>query len=100
MTEQSGTDAATTIELPPRLDVGSCKALRDSVEEARDTPIALNAAGVEFVGGAGVELLLSAQAEWQAKGLDFQLTDHSDAFLKGLEQLGLTQSLLTEKATQ
>jgi anti-anti-sigma regulatory factor len=59
--------------------------------------LALDALHVEFLGGAGAELLLATHAEWSARGLAFEIKQPSDDFLKGMERLGLPHSCLLEK---
>ncbi len=85
------------IALPPRLDFAHCTELRLSIEASRGQPLSLDAGQVEFLGGAGAELLLSARAEWQARNLTFQLIEPSDDFLKGMDRLGLPHSELFER---
>lgn len=97
MTQSSEVGAAVEIALPGRLDLGSSKQVRTEIEAARGSPLMLKAGAVEFVGAAGAEILLAAHAEWAASGLDFQVTEQSESLTKGLSQLGLAQTFLTEK---
>ncbi|MBO9398242.1 STAS domain-containing protein [Shimia sp. R9_1] len=85
------------IALPQQLDFAHCSELRQAIEASRGQPLALDALHVEFLGGAGAELLLATRAEWAARGLAFEVKQPSDDFLKGMERLGLPHSSLLER---
>ena len=85
------------IRLPVRLGHAEAQALRPEIEAQRDQPLCLHAGEVEFLGAAGVELLLAARAEWRGKGIAFSLDAPSDGFLGGLDRLGLPHSALIEE---
>lgn len=96
MTKTKDIQKSDCIDLPVHLDLTTCAPLRQEIEAMRGQPISLNAHQVDFLGAAGAELLLAAQAEWRASDLTFDLTQPSEGFLAGMDQLGLPHSTLIE----
>lgn len=89
-----------TIGLPCRMDHAGVDRLRKDIESARGDALCLQAGAVEFLGGAGLELLLAARAEWQANALDFFISDPSRSFLEGLDRLGIPRSELVNEGCE
>ncbi|QGX99691.1 STAS domain-containing protein [Roseovarius faecimaris] len=94
MPSKTDANAECTIGLPVRLDLAAVADLRAGIESARDHALCLEADKVEFLGGAGAELLLAAQAEWQAHALAFSIAQPTAQFLTGLDRLGIPHSEL------
>lgn len=86
--------AINTLTLPARLDLQSAKPLKADLVERQDGDVCLDAANVEWVGGLGVQLLLSAQAAWQANNHSLMIENASEAFVEGLRRLGVTADLM------
>lgn len=86
--------AMNTLALPARLDLQSAKLLKADLSDMRDGDISLDAENVEWVGGLGVQLLLSAQAAWQANNHSLTIENASEAFVEGLRRLGVTADLM------
>lgn len=99
MTTQNTSPQADCIALPQQLDYAHCTELRLAIEASRGQPLALDAHHVEFLGGAGAELLLATRAEWTARDLAFELKQPSEEFLKGMERLGLPHDCLLERGS-
>lgn len=96
MTKKQNTSNSECIDLPVHLDLTTCAPLRQEIEARRGQPITLKALEVNFLGAAGVELLLAAQAEWKASQIAFDLVEPSENFLAGMDLLGLPHSTLIE----
>lgn len=94
------TSDAAHIDLPKTLDHAHATALRPQIEAVRGTPVSLNAAGCDFLGGAGAELLLAAHAEWQDAGVDFTVVSPSEKFVAGADCLGLQHSALFQEVSE
>ena len=94
--QQNEADAGLTL-LPERMDHAACFALRPEIEKHLGKDLRFSAANVDFVGGAGAELLLAAQADCAIRGLSFEIQSPSEAFQSGLGQLGLTDAFLSIK---
>ncbi len=96
MTDPLTGAAAPAIPLPPRLDLATGDRLRGALAAARGGAIRLDASGVDFLGGAGLEILLAARAEWRASGQSFTIANPSPEFTEGLRLLGLCPADLME----
>ena len=96
MPSSSDAISLTEIEMPARLDHAAALALRPEIETARDQSLKLDASKVDYLGGAGVELLLAVRAEWLGKDQDFAIDDPSEGFLQGMDRLGIPLGILTE----
>ena len=96
MSSSSDATSLAEIGLPARLDHAAALALRTEIETARGQPLTLHAAAVDYLGGAGAELLLAAQAEWRGKDLPFVIGAPSEGFLQGMDRLGIPQTTLIE----
>ncbi|MGR3713921.1 MAG: STAS domain-containing protein [Shimia sp.] len=99
MNTENTSSQADCIALPQQLDFAHCTELRLAIEASRGQPLALDAHQVEFLGGAGAELLLATRAEWVGRDLAFELKQPSDDFLKGMERLGLPHDCLLERGS-
>ncbi len=62
-------------------------------------PVTLSARDVHRLDAYRLQILISAERQWQMDGLEFQVTDMSPAFRAGLERLGMPPEHF-EKDTQ
>ena len=84
----SDAPAPTEIRLHPVLDLKAAAPLRDEFLAARGTPVTVDAADVQRLGGLCVQVLLSARATWAADDQPLVLKHPSDDFLEGLTLFG------------
>lgn len=83
---------ARQLKLDSVLDLRAAAPLAEQLGKLRGAKVAVNASDVERVGAQCVQVLLSAKKTWDDAGDSFALTNPSDAFLEGLDVLGLSQS--------
>ena len=74
--------------LPERLDFASCGDLYHELIQARGQALELSCAGVAHVGAPGLQLLVSAERQWQQDDLMCSFKDVSPAMRQGLHRLG------------
>lgn len=72
------------VTLPAVLDLGAAAPLRLLLLAGRGMALAVNASGVRQMGGLCLQVLLAAQAAWQADGLPFRILTPSAAFSDAL----------------
>ena len=65
------------LTLPPALDLGAAMPLHALLLAHRGADLDLDAAGVERLGGLGLQLLLAARATWQADGMTLRILNLS-----------------------
>ena len=87
-TTKDPTLAATELELPEKLDLSSCEALAKHLAAMRGHPVNLLASNVTFVGAPGLQLLLSAQRQWDEDKTSFRFHQVSLALREGTSLLG------------
>ncbi|MCA0872275.1 STAS domain-containing protein [Seohaeicola saemankumensis] len=90
-TDRSSRPQSAALQLPQHLDLTVCEDLSAQLMALRHTAVQISAAQVGFVGALALQLLLSAQRQWQADGAAFSVTDPSDAFREGTELLGFSE---------
>lgn len=88
------------IDLPKTLDHAHATALRLQIEAQRGGALTLYAQTCDFIGGAGAELLLAAQAEWIDAGHEFKVEGMSEKFVAGVVTLGLQHSTLFQEVSE
>lgn len=66
------------------LDLAAATPLWSSLCDARGAPLHLDASEVERIGGLCLQVLLAAQAQWRADGVEFSIVSPSAAFSDGL----------------
>ena len=71
---------AHSLKLPEVIDVASVQVLRTAILEHSESDLALDASAVERIGGLGIQLLLSAEKMWAAKGLTLSISTPSVVF--------------------
>ena len=76
------------VRLPEVMDLESAEVLAQDLLALRGCPVVLDAAGVERLGGLGLQVLLSARRTWREDHLHFAVVDASDAFQADLALLG------------
>ena len=78
-------EQGAVVRLPDVLDVKSADPLLRELLASRGQPIALDASGVQRLGGLGLQVLLSAQATWRADGHSLQITEAVGSALRELK---------------
>jgi chemotaxis protein CheX len=79
---------ATTVALGDNLDMNAAGPLTASLRAARGGPVALDASAVRRIGGQCLQVLLSAQATWDADGAPFEIVSPSAEFAEGVALMG------------
>ena len=70
------------------LNTHQASELADALASRRGAALALDASGVEHVGGLCLQLLAAAAATWRQDGHDFAVIEASEAFARDLALLG------------
>ncbi|MEM6388047.1 MAG: STAS domain-containing protein [Pseudomonadota bacterium] len=86
------------VTLSPKLDTAATAELRKNLLSAKDEDLVLDASSVEMIGGACLELLLSAGVLWKKAGHSITLENPSDQMADDLGRFGLTPDTLLEYA--
>jgi len=86
MTGQQSSQA--TLMLPQALDGPAAKPLVGALLALRGQPVLLDAQEVNRLGGLGLQVLLSAQATWQADGQRFDIVNFTPAMQATLALCG------------
>jgi len=81
------------IRLPELVDFTVCEDLAARIGAARHAELEVDASKVGFLGTLGLQLLLSAQSQWQRDKAAFSVTNPSSGFLDGLKELGVPGSV-------
>lgn len=74
--------------LPASLDLCAAAPLRTEVLVLRGQDLKVDASGVRHLGGQCLQVLLAAQASWQADGFDFQIAEPSIEFANSVAVFG------------
>ena len=74
--------------LPAVLDVHAAGSLKTELLALRGRSVALDASGVERLGGLSLQVLLSAARTWAADGQDFAVAPASAAFVEQCRAFG------------
>lgn len=85
------------MRLPQILDLGAATPLWASLSGARGQALHLDASDVERLGGLCLQVLLAAQAQWRADGVDFSIVNSSAAFAEGV-RLMAAKDLMPQEA--
>ena len=89
---------ASIIDLPERLDSAAALDLYKDIDRFKDAPLALDGSNVVKVGGLCLQVLITAQEEWQRRGLAFKIKSPSEALTEFLTALGREELLDSEPA--
>ena len=79
---------ASSVLLPPVIDTASVGALRVQLLEHRGLDLAVDASGVQRIGGLGLQVLLSAANLWAADGHALVIDNPSSVFTEMLRLTG------------
>ena len=77
------------VALPARLDSAAARRLASELAAQEGAALALDASGLEMLGAAGAEVLISAARTWKATGQALRLDGLSDKIRDDLDRLGL-----------
>ena len=83
------------LTLPEMLDLRAAAPLAAELMARRGTDTELDASRVRKLGGQCLQVLLSAQACWQAEGRRFRVVAPSSDFAEGVALLGASSLLPT-----
>ncbi|MEQ8481894.1 MAG: STAS domain-containing protein [Hoeflea sp.] len=91
-------DVATKVlKLPEVLDLNAANRLHEQVLTHKGENLELDASDVNRVGAQCVQILLSAAQSWQAEKQGFKVVKASDAYIKTLQLLGISEESLLPK---
>ncbi|MDP2119370.1 MAG: STAS domain-containing protein [Hoeflea sp.] len=94
----SSTDAAPkTLKLPEVLDLNAASRLHEQVLAHKGEDIDIDATDVSRVGAQCVQVLLAAAVSWRADDQSLKVKQASDAFIKTLQLLGISDEALLPK---
>lgn len=94
----SSTDAAPKIlKLPEVLDLNAASRLHEQVLAHKGEDIDIDATDVSRVGAQCVQVLLAAAVSWRAEDQRLKVNQASDAFIKTLQLLGISDEALLPK---
>lgn len=88
----------TRVPLASKLDTAATAELRKSLVAVRDDDVVLDAAAVEMIGAACLELLMSAGALWRKADRSITLENVSPQVTEDLGRFGLTPETILEYA--
>lgn len=77
------------VTLTGKLDFAAAEGLRVELAERRGTDLVLDASGVQHLGAAVLQVLISAVTSWRADGRSMTVTSASDEWLTALGEFGL-----------
>lgn len=87
--------AAEAVVLPERLDFSTVTRVAGDLRRVSGPDIVIDAGGVAHLGALGAQLLLAARASATARGGRLILSPASDAFVRAIHDLGLSERLVT-----
>lgn len=87
------------MRLPQVLDLGAATPLWSGFCDARGQPLHLDASEVERIGGLCLQVLLAAQAQWRADGVEFSIVNPSAAFADSV-RLMAANDLVAQEGVQ
>lgn len=86
-----------TLQLPDILDLRAASPLATSLLAIRGRQLTIDASHVERVGAQCLQVLLSARATWAVDGLSLMVVNPSEAFIEGVETLGVPINKFAEQ---
>tara|TARA_R110002020_G_scaffold65144_4_gene172198 strand:- start:4652 stop:4951 length:300 start_codon:yes stop_codon:yes gene_type:complete len=94
----SSTDVAPKVlKLPEILDLNAASRLHEQVLAHKGEDIDIDATEVTRVGAQCVQVLLAAALSWRADDQSLKVNKASDAFIKTLQLLGISDEALLPK---
>ncbi|KGF68501.1 chemotaxis protein CheX [Hoeflea sp. BAL378] len=94
----SSTDVAPKVlKLPEVLDLNAASRLHEQVLAHKGEDIDIDATDVTRVGAQCVQVLLAAALSWRAEDQSLRVNQASDAFIKTLQLLGISDEALLPK---
>jgi|CXWL01.1.fsa_nt_gi chemotaxis protein CheX len=72
------------MRLPQILDLGAAAPLWSGLSSVRGQALQVDASEVERFGGLCLQVLVAAQAQWRADGVEFSIVNPSSAFADGV----------------
>ena len=97
----SSIDAAPKVlKLPEVLDLNAAARLHEQVLAHKGEDIDIDATDVTRVGAQCVQVLLAAAVSWRAEDQSLTVKQASDAFIKTLQLLGISDEALLPKEIQ
>ncbi len=94
----SSDDAAPKIlKLPEVLDLNAASRLHEQVLAHKGEDIDIDATDVTRVGAQCVQVLLAAALSWRSEDQSLKVKQASDAFIKTLQLLGISDEALLPK---
>ena len=85
--------SAQTVTLPPTLNHDACAQLVGDLNNARGQPLTINAGEVSQLGTLPAQLLIVARRSWGNEGINFEISNPSDGFLKSIRRLGIEDAV-------
>ena len=77
-----------TLKLPSELGMMTARKLSAELADRRGARLELDAAGVTFLGGLCLQILIAARRAWAADNVAFEIGNPSEHFLKDVRHLG------------
>ncbi|MDF1608831.1 STAS domain-containing protein [Hoeflea sp. YIM 152468] len=87
------------LKLPEVLDLNAASRLHEQVLALKGEDIDIDASDVSRVGAQCMQVLLSAAMTWRAEDQNFKVEKASDAFVKTLNLLGISDEALLPMET-
>lgn len=84
------------MQLSSSLDLAAVKPLWAELNASRATPLEIDAANVERLGGLCLQVLLAARRAWQSDGVAFAITNPSQAFTDAVVLMGASELMTAE----
>lgn len=81
-----------TLKLAVCLDSLETERLAEELRQSRGHPIMLDASNVTFLGALSLQLLIAACRQWKDDSMAFKIMSPSEAFLDGLNLMGVVPS--------
>lgn len=85
------------LKLPEILDLNAAGRLHEQMLAHRGGNISIDASEVSRIGAQCVQVLLSAAQSWRSERQQFRVDQASDAFVKTLQLLGISDEALLPK---
>ena len=89
--------APNLLKLPEVLDLNAAGRLHEQVLAYKGDDVDIDASDVTRVGAQCVQVLLSAAVSWRSEDRKLRVSQASDAFVKTLQLLGISDEALLPK---